>query len=101
MTKKMPLALALMAGIAISAPSLASACAACGGAHHYTSGYTYSRQVRVAAPVARYHYTATYAAPAPACQPVVCRPVVCRPVCDPCDPCRRSGLFGLGILGIL
>jgi hypothetical protein len=30
----------------------------------------------------------------------VCQPV-CRPACNPCDPCRRSGLFGLGILGIL
>lgn len=98
MTKKMPLALALMAGFAIAAPTTASACAACGGAHHYTS--TYSRHVRVA-PAARYHFTAAYTAPAPVCQPVVCRPVVCRPVCDPCDPCRRSGLFGLGILGIL
>lgn len=40
---------------------------------------------------------------APVCAPPrpVCRPV-CQPVCQPvCDPCRRSGLFGLGILGIL
>lgn len=53
------------------------------------------------------HYTGNYAAPVcapprPVCQPV-CQPrPVCQPVCQPvCDPCRRSGLLGLGILGIL
>lgn len=55
---------------------------------------------------ANYHQQVPVACPPPA---PVCRPV-CRPACPPpqpvcqvsyCDPCRRSGLLGLGILGIL
>lgn len=77
MSKKLTVAFTLIAGLSMAAPATASACGACAPRPVY-------RQ--------------------PVCQPrPVCRPVpVCQPVCQPvCDPCRRSGLFGLGILGIL
>ncbi len=93
MTKKLPLALALAAGFAVVAPMSASACGQCGNRHHVSS-VSYARPMPVARPA--YHPAANYCAPvrrAPVCAPVVCQPV--------CDPCRRSGLLGLGILGIL
>lgn len=94
MTKKMPLAVALVAGLAMAAPATADACSACGHRTHFTSSVTWARPVQVVQP--QFQFTSNVCAPAP-----VCRPVVCRPVCDPCDPCRRSGLFGWGFLGIL
>lgn len=92
--KKMPLALAVAAGLFMVAPSTSFACSACGGRTHYTSSYSHTRNVRMAPP--RYSYTAGYSCPParPVCPPAP----VCRPVCDPCG---RSGLLGLGILGIL
>jgi hypothetical protein len=82
--------LALVAGAALAIPAIGGACP---GQSHYTGGYSYG------APAC--------GAPRPVCQPV-CRPAcppprpVCAPVCNPCcDPCGRSGLLGLGILGIL
>jgi hypothetical protein len=79
--------LALAAGLMLAVPSISGACPAHQGPQgYYTAGYNY--------------YGPAYPA-RPMCQPVCPRPV-CQPVCNPCcDPCRRSGLLGLGILGIL
>lgn len=86
MSKNLSIALALALGMTVGMPTVASA--------QYGPQQHYGMQQQQWAPPAACQ-PACRPAPRPVCQPV------CRPACDPCDPCRRSGLLGLGILGIL
>lgn len=84
--------LSMFAAAAVVAGSLALAPGSASANHHYGHPGQYAPAV-CPAPAPVYHQ--------PVCQPV-CKPA-CKPVCQVryCDPCRRSGLLGLGILGIL
>ena len=104
MTRKLALALAMI-GILALAPSIASACAACGNRAHvpqqqamwggpqmqapmYTAAYN-NYGGSACAPRVGYYAGQTVTCGNACVQP--CRPA-CRPVCNPCQP--RCGLFG-------